>query len=160
MRRPCDRLPPRGQGRNQEAVLTALQEEVAGSGTRGAGAKAEVVGVAGDADQGEPGAPRRVPRVRRVAQKDLVEVGYRVEVAGVDPEEDDLPGRRLGRPVAAAAKEQDLLPEGDQVFFGRDQGPAVIKAQGGEVVAGENPGGGAVLTAYLPYQPHGNVPAE
>ncbi len=35
-----------------------------------------------------------------------------------------------------------------------------VTAQGGDVVAGENPGGGAVLTVYLPYQPHGNVPAE
>ncbi len=35
-----------------------------------------------------------------------------------------------------------------------------VTAQGGDVVAGENPGGGAVLTVYLPYQPHGYVPAE
>jgi two-component system, OmpR family, sensor histidine kinase KdpD len=33
-------------------------------------------------------------------------------------------------------------------------------AQGGEVVAGENPGGGAVFTVYLPYEPHGKVPTE
>jgi two-component system sensor histidine kinase KdpD len=33
-------------------------------------------------------------------------------------------------------------------------------AQGGEVVAGENPGGGAVFTVYLPYTPHGAVPRE
>lgn len=33
-------------------------------------------------------------------------------------------------------------------------------AQGGEVVAGENPGGGAVFTVYLPYQPHATVPGE
>jgi two-component system sensor histidine kinase KdpD len=35
-----------------------------------------------------------------------------------------------------------------------------VTAQGGDVVAGENPGGGAVLTVYLPFSPHGNVPAE
>ena len=35
-----------------------------------------------------------------------------------------------------------------------------VTAQGGDVVAGENPGGGAVLTVYLPYTPHGDVPAE
>lgn len=35
-----------------------------------------------------------------------------------------------------------------------------VVAQGGEVVAGENPGGGAVFTVYLPHQPHGEVPAE
>ena len=35
-----------------------------------------------------------------------------------------------------------------------------VTAQGGDVVAGENPGGGAVLTVYLPYKAHGDVPAE
>lgn len=35
-----------------------------------------------------------------------------------------------------------------------------VAAQGGEVVAGANPGGGAVFTVYLPYAPHDNVPAE
>ena len=35
-----------------------------------------------------------------------------------------------------------------------------VAAQGGEVVAGENPGGGAVFTVYLPFAPHGNVPSE
>ena len=35
-----------------------------------------------------------------------------------------------------------------------------VAAQGGEVVAGENPGGGAVFTVYLPWQPHADVPAE
>jgi two-component system sensor histidine kinase KdpD len=35
-----------------------------------------------------------------------------------------------------------------------------VTAQGGDVVAGENPGGGAVLTVYLPFTPHGNVPTE
>jgi two-component system sensor histidine kinase KdpD len=35
-----------------------------------------------------------------------------------------------------------------------------VTAQGGDVVAGENPGGGAVLTVYLPFVAHGNVPAE
>ena len=34
-----------------------------------------------------------------------------------------------------------------------------VVAQGGEIVAGENPGGGAVFTVYLPYVAHGNVPA-
>jgi two-component system sensor histidine kinase KdpD len=33
-------------------------------------------------------------------------------------------------------------------------------AQGGEIVVGENPGGGAVFTVYLPYAPHGKVPNE
>ncbi|MFA6287202.1 MAG: sensor histidine kinase KdpD [Opitutaceae bacterium] len=33
-----------------------------------------------------------------------------------------------------------------------------VSAQGGEVVAGENPGGGAVFTVYLPFAPHGTVP--
>lgn len=33
-------------------------------------------------------------------------------------------------------------------------------AQGGDVVAGENPGGGSVFTVYLPYTPHGAVPGE
>ncbi len=35
-----------------------------------------------------------------------------------------------------------------------------VAAQGGEIVAGENPGGGAVFTVYLPFAPHGNVPSE
>lgn len=35
-----------------------------------------------------------------------------------------------------------------------------VSAQGGEVVAGENPGGGAVFTVYLPFAPHSNVPTE
>ena len=35
-----------------------------------------------------------------------------------------------------------------------------VTAQGGEIVVGENPGGGAVFTVYLPYVPHGKVPAE
>jgi len=35
-----------------------------------------------------------------------------------------------------------------------------VAAQGGEVVAGENPGGGAVFTVYLPFTPHGKVPTE
>ena len=35
-----------------------------------------------------------------------------------------------------------------------------VVAQGGEVVAGENPGGGAVFTVYLPFAPHSDVPAE
>ncbi|MBS0662536.1 MAG: sensor histidine kinase KdpD [Verrucomicrobia bacterium] len=35
-----------------------------------------------------------------------------------------------------------------------------VVAQGGEIVAGENPGGGAVFTVYLPYAPHGKVPTE
>lgn len=35
-----------------------------------------------------------------------------------------------------------------------------VAAQGGEVVAGDNPGGGAVFTVYLPYTPHGYVPTE
>jgi two-component system sensor histidine kinase KdpD len=35
-----------------------------------------------------------------------------------------------------------------------------VTAQGGDVVAGENPGGGAVLTVYLPFVAHGDVPTE
>jgi two-component system sensor histidine kinase KdpD len=35
-----------------------------------------------------------------------------------------------------------------------------VTAQGGDVVAGENPGGGAVMTVYIPFVPHGAVPAE
>src|SRR5580658_1736634 len=35
-----------------------------------------------------------------------------------------------------------------------------VTAQGGDVVAGENPGGGAVLTVHLPFVAHGTVPAE
>lgn len=35
-----------------------------------------------------------------------------------------------------------------------------VVAQGGDVVAGENPGGGAVFSVYLPHAPHGAVPAE
>jgi two-component system sensor histidine kinase KdpD len=35
-----------------------------------------------------------------------------------------------------------------------------VAAQGGEIVAGENPGGGAVFTVYLPYAAHGAVPSE
>ncbi|MFI5357672.1 MAG: DUF4118 domain-containing protein [Opitutales bacterium] len=35
-----------------------------------------------------------------------------------------------------------------------------VVAQGGDIVVGENPGGGAVFTIYLPHQPHGEVPAE
>jgi two-component system sensor histidine kinase KdpD len=33
-------------------------------------------------------------------------------------------------------------------------------AQGGDVVAGDNPGGGARFTVYLPHHPHGNVPND
>ena len=35
-----------------------------------------------------------------------------------------------------------------------------VAAQGGEIVVGENLGGGAVFTIYLPYEPHGKVPSE
>jgi two-component system sensor histidine kinase KdpD len=35
-----------------------------------------------------------------------------------------------------------------------------VVAQGGEIVAGENPGGGAVFTVYLPYSPPDSVPTE
>lgn len=35
-----------------------------------------------------------------------------------------------------------------------------VAAQGGEIVVGENPGGGAVFTVYLPYEPHGKVPVD
>jgi len=35
-----------------------------------------------------------------------------------------------------------------------------VHAQGGDVVAGQAPEGGAVFTVYLPYAPHGTVPAE
>jgi two-component system, OmpR family, sensor histidine kinase KdpD len=35
-----------------------------------------------------------------------------------------------------------------------------IVAQGGEVVVGENPGGGAVITIYLPHRPAEDVPRE
>lgn len=35
-----------------------------------------------------------------------------------------------------------------------------VTAQGGEVVAGSNPGGGAVFTVYLPYQAHSEVPTD
>jgi two-component system sensor histidine kinase KdpD len=35
-----------------------------------------------------------------------------------------------------------------------------VAAQGGDIVAGENPGGGAVFTVYLPHTPHGAVPSE
>ena len=35
-----------------------------------------------------------------------------------------------------------------------------VAAQGGEIVAGENPGGGAVFTVYLPHTPHGSVPLD
>jgi len=35
-----------------------------------------------------------------------------------------------------------------------------IVAQGGDIVVGENPGGGAVFTIYLPHRPPQTVPAE
>jgi len=35
-----------------------------------------------------------------------------------------------------------------------------VTAQGGSVVAGENPGGGAAFSVYLPYAAHGKVPNE
>ncbi len=35
-----------------------------------------------------------------------------------------------------------------------------VAAQGGDVMVGENPGGGSVFTVYLPYEPHGEVPSE
>lgn len=35
-----------------------------------------------------------------------------------------------------------------------------VSAQGGEVVVGENPGGGSVFTVYLPYTPQPALPAE
>ncbi len=35
-----------------------------------------------------------------------------------------------------------------------------VVAQGGEVMVGENPGGGSVFTVYLPYTPHEDVPNE
>ena len=33
-----------------------------------------------------------------------------------------------------------------------------VAAQGGDIVAGENPGGGAAFTVHLPYEAHGRVP--
>jgi len=35
-----------------------------------------------------------------------------------------------------------------------------VVAQGGDIVVGENPGGGAVFTLYLPHTPHGAIPVE
>jgi len=35
-----------------------------------------------------------------------------------------------------------------------------VAAQDGEIVLGENPGGGAVFTIYLPHTPHGEIPKE
>ena len=35
-----------------------------------------------------------------------------------------------------------------------------VVAQGGEIVVGENPGGGAVFTIYLPHRPPQPEPAE
>lgn len=35
-----------------------------------------------------------------------------------------------------------------------------VVAQGGEIVIGENPGGGAVFTITLPHSPHGEIPKE
>ena len=35
-----------------------------------------------------------------------------------------------------------------------------VVAQGGDVVVGNNPGGGAVFTVYLPFEPHGEIPLE
>jgi two-component system, OmpR family, sensor histidine kinase KdpD len=35
-----------------------------------------------------------------------------------------------------------------------------MMAQGGEVVAGENTGGGTVFTIYLPYAPHETAPSK
>jgi signal transduction histidine kinase len=35
-----------------------------------------------------------------------------------------------------------------------------VVAQIGELVAGEDPGGGGVFTVYLPFSPRANVPSE
>jgi two-component system sensor histidine kinase KdpD len=73
--------------------------------------------------------------------------------------------RGPGLPVAMRERLFQKFQRGDAAKAGGlGLGLSIIRgfvtAQGGDVVAGENPGGGAVLTVHLPYKAHGDVPAE
>jgi two-component system sensor histidine kinase KdpD len=73
--------------------------------------------------------------------------------------------RGPGLPAAMREKLFQKFQRGDAARAGGlGLGLSIIRgfvtAQGGDVVAGENPGGGAVLTVYLPYKAHGDVPTE
>lgn len=73
--------------------------------------------------------------------------------------------RGPGLPAALRGRLFEKFQRGDAAKAGGlGLGLSIIRgfvtAQGGEVVAGENPGGGAVLTVYLPYTSHGTVPTE
>ena len=61
---------------------------------------------------------------------------------------------------AAAVGVAGALPQTRFAQAQTTQKKELVTAQGGDVVAGENPGGGAVLTVYLPYKAHGEVPVE
>jgi two-component system sensor histidine kinase KdpD len=73
--------------------------------------------------------------------------------------------RGPGLPVAMRDRLFKKFTRGDAARAGGlGLGLSIIRgfvvAQRGEVVAGENPGGGAVFTVYLPHTPHGEVPNE
>ena len=73
--------------------------------------------------------------------------------------------RGPGLPSDMAARLFKKFQRGDEARAGGlGLGLSIIRgfvvAQGGEVVAGSNPGGGAVFTVYLPYQPHSEVPSD
>ena len=73
--------------------------------------------------------------------------------------------RGPGLPVAMRDRLFQKFQRGDAARAGGlGLGLSIIRgfvvAQGGEIVAGENPGGGAVFTIYLPFAPHGDVPNE
>lgn len=73
--------------------------------------------------------------------------------------------RGPGLPEAMRARLFEKFQRGDAARAGGlGLGLSIIRgfiaAQKGEIVAGENPGGGAVFTVYLPHTPHENVPTE
>ncbi len=89
--------------------------------------------------------------------------------AGIEPARDrvffTVADRGPGLPAAMRERLFQKFQRGDAARAGGlGLGLSIIRgfvvAQGGEIVAGENPGGGAVFTVYLPYAPHGKVPAE
>jgi two-component system sensor histidine kinase KdpD len=73
--------------------------------------------------------------------------------------------RGPGVPEALRARLFDKFTRGDSAKAGGlGLGLSIVRgfvlAQGGDVAVGANPGGGAVFTVYLPYEPAAAIPAE